>query len=320
MTAYKVLSLLPFSDISKSIVKEQGLTIEDLAYDPLLRDARELAKYKLMAAISGRVHSPRDENPLLAIYSYIIAKLIASYLGRFVLNRLAEHEAKRFMIISEGLTLEELEEVARKGFSIQLRIDKNRALIAIPEYLEASSRIGGSRWRMINRNVSEGYVTLLPDEVRRVLSELVRVRVTSHTPKVESLPDPLKEIAEQVSLILKDRVARKAKKGRIVDFPPCINQIMEKLRRGENVPHQARFALTTFLLRAGWTEDQIIDLFRNSPDFNEKIASYQVHHIASRGYSPPKCETMKGWGLCPGDCGRSYLTEGLRYGKKVVNR
>jgi DNA primase large subunit len=42
------------------------------------------------------------------------------------------------------------------------------------------------------------------------------------------------------------------------------------------------------------------------PDFNEKIARYQVEHIAGlRGsrtrYKPPSCQTMRSLGLCVED-------------------
>ncbi len=308
-----MLLLLPFSEAAKDIVREQGLSLEDLAYDPLLRDARELAKYKLMAAIAGRVYTPRYENALLTVYSYIIAKAVAAYLGRFVLNRLAEHEAKRFMAATENLSLEDLVSVAKEVFSLDVRVSGDKVMVEVPDYLEASTKIGGAKWRMINRRVSKGFVQLPINDFRRMLSELVRAKVLANVPKVDSLPKPLEELASQISIMLKERVSRRSKKGRVKDFPPCIKQIMEKLRRGENIPHQARFALTAFLLKVGWSEDQIVDLFRSSPDFKEKIARYQVHHIASRGYSPPKCETMRGWGLCPGECGRRYLTEGLEY-------
>jgi DNA primase large subunit len=56
--------------------------------------------------------------------------------------------------------------------------------------------------------------------------------------------------------------------------------------------------------------EEILELFRNVPDFNEKIARYQLEHIAGlRGsrkqYMPYSCQTMKSLGLCPivGDCG-----------------
>ena len=49
-------------------------------------------------------------------------------------------------------------------------------------------------------------------------------------------------------------------------------------------------------------------MFRNMPDFNEKITRYQVEHLAGlRGsgkrYRTYSCEKMKSLGLCKADCG-----------------
>ncbi|MEM2739048.1 MAG: DNA primase regulatory subunit PriL, partial [Candidatus Bathyarchaeia archaeon] len=61
----------------------------------------------------------------------------------------------------------------------------------------------------------------------------------------------------------------------------------------------------TFLVNIGMPIENIIDLFRNSSDFNERLTRYQVEHIAGeRGsrtrYKPPKCQTLQTHGLCIG--------------------
>jgi len=100
--------------------------------------------------------------------------------------------------------------------------------------------------------------------------------------------------------------------------PPCMRAILDALKRGENLPHTARFAITTYLLKRGWDVEQIVDLFRNAPDFNEKITRYQVQHIAGRAggrkeYAVPSCKTMREWGLCITNCG---IKNPLEYGRK----
>ena len=109
-------------------------------------------------------------------------------------------------------------------------------------------------------------------------------------------------------IVVKTRVAE----GRVVNTPhgnpPCMTAILEALKRGENLPHTARFAIATYLLKRGWDVEQIVELFRNAPDFNEKITRYQVQHIAGRAggrkeYNVPSCKTMKEWGLCVANCG-----------------
>ena len=90
-------------------------------------------------------------------------------------------------------------------------------------------------------------------------------------------------------------------------FPPCIGAIMDSVRRGDEVPHHARFALAAFLLNIGWSVDEVVDVFRTVPDFNEKVTRYQVEHIAGlRGgktrYSAPSCDWMRSHGLCVSEC------------------
>jgi len=101
------------------------------------------------------------------------------------------------------------------------------------------------------------------------------------------------------------------------DLPPCIEKLIEDLQRGENLSHFARFALAAFLVNAGWDVGQIVDLFRNAPDFDEKVTRYQVEHIAGkrgggRRYTPPSCERMRQEGLCVANCGISNPIEWLR--------
>jgi len=100
-------------------------------------------------------------------------------------------------------------------------------------------------------------------------------------------------------------------------MPPCIERLIKELQHGENLSHFARFTLATFLIHAGWTTiDQIVDLFRNAPDFDEKVTRYQVEHLAGkRGgkkYDPPSCARIRQEGLCVADCGVRHPLELLR--------
>jgi len=85
-------------------------------------------------------------------------------------------------------------------------------------------------------------------------------------------------------------------------FPPCITAILSNLRDGVNVPHSARFAVTAFLLNIGLTDAEIIEIYKNSPDFDEERTRYQVEHIAGdKGrvrYTAPSCDTMRTYGSC----------------------
>ncbi len=307
-----IILIAPFSHEAAQLLEDQGLTLEDLAYDPLLERSRSLARERLIDAIEGRRRLILDRvNPMNEVYSYLAARLIAARVGRSMLSRLATYESKRFGELSKRLSLDQIREIASNTFKFTIREDNGMWLDLI-SYLRGCVNIGGSKWRLVNRVLINGYILVTEHELRRLLEDHVKRKIIE-TPRVD-LPEPLENIAKEISNLFSKRMRirmkfKKPKEGRI-DLPPCIKDLIAKLRKGENLTHQARFALTSFLLNIGWSKEQILDLFRSSPDFNEKIALYQISHIERRGYKVPSCETMKSWGLCPGDCGRKYPLEG----------
>jgi len=88
----------------------------------------------------------------------------------------------------------------------------------------------------------------------------------------------------------------------IENIPPCMRNLLIHLQHGENVPHAGRFALTAFLHKIGFTNQEILNLHKNAPDFDEKLAAYQIDHItgkiSSTEYTPQSCSTMDNLGLC----------------------
>ena len=65
----------------------------------------------------------------------------------------------------------------------------------------------------------------------------------------------------------------------------------------------------TCVVNIGHGVDEVLALFRTSPDFNERVARYQVEHLAGlRGsrvkYLPYKCANMRSLGLCADPEGR----------------
>ena len=75
------------------------------------------------------------------------------------------------------------------------------------------------------------------------------------------------------------------------------------IQKGDQVPHSGKFLMTTFLLRAGKTVDDVIDMYPTNLGFNQNITRYQVEHIAGlKGggtkYDVPSCSTMKMKDFC----------------------
>ncbi len=218
------------------------------------------------------------------------------------------------------------------------------------DYVKAARRlIGDPQWKPVNLPVWKGYVYLDPRRAARLVKEAV---VSYIEQLVKTLPEdlleearackPLQEAVEKLAKILEDyrskAVSRKLRgaggqrfqppQGVIVEeaFPPCMKELIARARAGENLSHHERFALATFLLNLGAEVEEVIDVFRNMPDFNEKTTRYQVEHLAGLRGSMKKyrvygCEKMKSLGLCRGECGtRSPIGAYYRMLRRILQQ
>ena len=88
------------------------------------------------------------------------------------------------------------------------------------------------------------------------------------------------------------------------NMPPCFRYHLTNLQSGVNLPHPARFFLTTFLTALGLNSKQIMQLYATAPDFRESVTRYQVEHITGKisgtEYDSPSCKPLISQGVCPG--------------------
>ncbi len=300
----------------------------------------------LESAIKGKEFRPIAENEVVAIIGFYISLIIANAAGRWVVTRLADRESKWFVThaITEESTL--LEKIGRavgarveylgglgnpNGLCVDIAVYRGEKIkecypyrMPIPSYLRGIETLRTQKkWMLVNRVVSKGYVYLSKRDLVRVLSEFVKRKVlrlaNEYSTYLSEVPeDSIKEDVERLRGLVKDvrgfteeRLSPEAivKAGiREEFFPPCITNIMNALLRGEHLSHAQRFALATFLLNAGADVEYVLDVFRHAPDFNEKIARYQIEHLAGlRGsrkkYSVYSCDKMKALGMCVAECG-----------------
>ncbi|MCS7130652.1 MAG: DNA primase regulatory subunit PriL [Archaeoglobaceae archaeon] len=241
----------------------------------------------------------------IALLSYLSAKMLVSNLEDWVRMRFAVREANSYVLALE----EESDEIVRL-IALDLGIKLKGWNTHVSSYVRASSRIRSDEWRLVNRKLIDGFVKTSKSEVIRVIEEFLRARIFEKINFYSEILEPhLKELRS---------VAMKEKKFEMdlgeVDLkclPPCMLEILTELQRGMNVPHTARFALTSFLLNIGMSVEEVLRVFKNSPDFDEEKSRYQIEHIAGmRGkgaeYSPPACETMRTYQNCVANCGVSH--------------
>ncbi len=79
--------------------------------------------------------------------------------------------------------------------------------------------------------------------------------------------------------------------------------------------------LGTYLLATGQTVSQIAPLFKNAPDYNEKVTLYQLNHLAGNSgsgteYKCPSCEKVKSNDLCYATSDCDGIINPLQFKKK----
>lgn len=191
-------------------------------------------------------------------------------------------------------------EISRTGVAFRLNYEI---------YIRNATRLRDAKWKLTNRLLDKGYVRVTKEDAARLLEEEIQTRIL-HRISDSKVQEPkfLKERIERIRAFVTERMGQiySEELPNIVisiAMPPCMRKIYDLLLAGKQVPHIGRFALTSFLINIGATEEDILRIYRAASDFDEGKTRYQVEHIAgSRGgktkYTPPKCSTLKTHGLC----------------------
>jgi DNA primase large subunit len=184
-------------------------------------------------------------------------------------------------------------------------------------YLQSAAQLKDEVWKLINRPLKNGEVFLIRHDLIMLLREVVRKKTL---PNVHDLDQDLKKDLESIPDI--DEIIRKVAEmiqvntsrfhhdllfeGETIGsdlFPPCIRFLLYRLAHGENLTHYERLSLAFFFLNTNHSIEETVDLFRTSPDFDEKIARYQVEYAAGsagkgKKYSMYSCAKLKTFQIC----------------------
>jgi DNA primase large subunit len=328
------LAKYPFSAEAAEYVRSRGLTLEDLASQelrPILAKAEERAKE---AILRGRIPGWRSGEEEIEILSYPVAIMLMGFVGdQGAQRRFALAEAKRAYGFLREDSPERVLRIGEGTFGMRVRTaggirsDRGKFYefeVHFADYLRDTASLRDGKWKLCNRALSGGWVGLTKEELARLLQEEVyrRIleRVSSPPP---GGPGPFEPVVSRLKGLAESAMARaeyiEAPKGLILEaMPPCMRSLYEGALSGRNLSHMGRFALTAFLAGAGLGEEDIIRVFQSSADFDGRKTRYQVEHIFGlRGsrikYKPPKCDTMRTHGLCPGRDGCGGVRHPMAY-------
>jgi len=317
------LAKYPFTPEAADYIKQWNLKIENLEnpdYGTILKRAEKRIEEALVSDPPRVSYEEKYEkrNDEVEIPSFPVAIILAAGTGNdYVKRRYALAEATR----SSNLLQRENEKIfleVANTFKWRIKTaestDKLRNYaftLHFIDFLENAKNFHEKEWKLINRVLRNGWVCLTKHEAARLLQEEVRRHVEK---KLEANVRPMlpPNVIERVDTLVHN-YAGKIEKVQFEElpkeavnaaFPPCIRKLYDDAAAGRHLSHVGRFALTSFLLRVGVPQNEVVDLFRSFADFNERMTRYQVEHISgARGsrtsYIPPKCDTLRTHSVCP---------------------
>jgi len=322
----------PFLKESKGFLATTGISFEQLLEDDLFLSAREQALGRVESAIEKRtIPEPSlstEREILFEILSYLLGRLIVAHIGIDSLTRLyalaeASYYQKRLETEEDtdfllGLLHEIGLDVSQRGrrakvqvLAEDLGLGSGDGEFSIPfdQYLTFTKRLKDPHWKFINQPMEKGWVYINKRRLLRLSRELLFDKFFE---EIQQLQTPermnpvfeknIKRLTNRYMLLKEELRADELGEVDIENIPPCMRSILGLIQSGENVAHAGRFALTAFLHMIGLSNEEILQFNKNSPDFDEKIARYQVDHItgtiSATEYSPQSCKTMESLGLC----------------------
>lgn len=303
------ISDYPFTQEAADHVRQAGYSLDSLLGRTLFSNVRSRAAERVRGAVVGEIpdSSPRTDAEILSeLLSYPLARVIVSCLDDdLLIRRYALAEAK--LAYKRMQHERELKSLA-EDLGIHLQ-GSEPWKVHFSEYIGSAHRMHSPRWKLVNRDLKDGFLTVTRDEATRLMEEASRDRVMKGLPLDVSdeicarLVDYIKPLKSDLEAL---RARQRVDLGKVEEgaFPPCIRKMLTDIAKGTNLAHSARFALVSFLLQINMTPEQIIELFNTSPDFDAERTRYQVEHIAGASgtkYRPPSCATMATYGNCPGE-------------------
>jgi len=283
----------PFTEEGKQVIIENDIQISD--------EMAERGVNRIVAALNRELRPAKPvhlSDQLIEIGSYGAARMLLAHLkNRYLINKFAIAEAKKassLMSLENSENLEKLREelgIAPKEFGGKL-------VLPIEAYVKFSPR--AIEYRLINRNVKGGFVEVNQREIIRLMEEGVKMKVEK-VGRFPNAPETIRKYSERLMKLVPKTAPSKMsfKEG---DNPPCIEKLLETAKKHQNLGHQGRWTLVVYLINKGMPYEKILQIFSNFPDYDERVASYQIKHAIKREYSMPACGMMLSYGLCMANC------------------
>jgi DNA primase large subunit len=267
----------------------------------LPQEVRARAQERVLEAIERGEKGvlPKLANPWVELLSFALSRALVLYVDDdWLRRRWALAEASRVERLLHGESDELLLHIINDLGLKTKKTEDRKWVMHFSQYLHLSRRlVTEPRWKLVNRLMDKGLVTLTRPEVIRLVREWL------YDSFVQTKPVPVNwhpEEAKAIKEALQKRAAKTVAPAPSKEWAPCMVALRNRVA---DASHFGLFALAAYMANKGYEVKEIVDVLRVRSDFDEKIARYQVEHIAGqRGsrikYRPPSCLTIKTHGLC----------------------
>ena len=317
----------PFTRTAKELMSSQEVKID---FRVMERATKRVADGILREAIP--ILETGDRELLVAeLLSYPIARMIVSSFDSPFRHRYVNGEVNRVRTYLFPPGGSEPDMIEAERIAKELGIEHSGTVMSLRSYLLNIPKDLGCR--LIFQNVHDGSVILDDRKFLLVVGEASRNLMEMGLPiSLDSIPAELKKdiqtATKDVEVQLKDMQEAQQQRASVAArasgaMAPCMTKIIARARAGENLPHFARVAISTYLFKIGKSIDDIIEIFSHTPNFNEKTTRYQLEFIQKKGYSAPSCQNMDTYGLRLPEChclGATGIKNPMQYGFKRTGR
>jgi len=327
----------PFLADAGDYLKDKGFSIYNFGIDPVLKISVDKAYHRITVSAEGKIYDS-DLIDGQASKPHILEREVFSFLVAIVLIKLSRMPTlvKRFALAearraesylkkdlgraSNPSEINLLKKIIFELSGIEVIKKDDFFTISVSDYLKQSATFNEKEWKLINRHVENGKVFLNSEKIVRLLRKEISVYISlkiNKSPTPEMIPGLETKVENLISL---------AKKYTPVfvstgEYPPCIKHAINILEKGENLAHSGRFMLGTFLLAKGQSVQQIAPLFKNAPDYNERVTLYQLNNLAGTSgsgtpYFCPSCQKLQAQSLCFATSECDNIINPMQFGRK----
>lgn len=302
----------PFSLLAKRVVKESNLSLDSVSEEIINR-----ARSMVLSSWGGKNYKPNIVSSRELLEHEVLAFPVAKILVSLAKNDLL---ARRFCAMNAKKVFAGLEEEKNDAIfqlaselGIEFSFPDEQlffAKVSMPVFLSAS--FAQDFMKLANQKVSNGFVFLSRNEFCRLIAFSFEQKLSLEFPlDTASVPKKLQQAASALKSSFFEKqfapVEGQSLGGlKPVFFPPCLQKLYSDILGGRKLSHLERFSLATCMLSLGIGERDVVNLYRATPNFDEKITAYQVSRLAGKtgkAIQAPSCKKMAEYGLrlptCP---------------------